>query len=639
MKQAYEDKYMKIIQYILDKGITTHNEIAAMMNVSTKTVRKYLEGVQDILMQTNLSLSIKPSEGVTIIGEKEEIKQLLNHLNIKPVDSIEDREMFVYSQLLNSNGYVKIQDLADKLHVSRTTMEHTMREVRKTFAKNNLEIISNRNGLKLKANENDRRKLMSNVINYYWGGVRATKKKKQSLKLNIIMSAGTKDFINFNTLDKVADILNNFIEKSGLNVTDYEYQSLAIHLVIAIERIKQDFYIDKPIEEEETLLSSSLLLINVLEEVFHIHIPKYEQEYINIHISAIEKNTLNSKAAANVDVLDLSTQLRSLIIKTLDTYHPDQELIKNLIVHLNAAVKRLQLGLNIYNPYTDKIRTTFQRSFEVAVELTGELEKVFKIHLNDDEIAYITLHIQAFFDREPAIVKKVVLVCSSGYGTSKLLEQRLKKTFSKKLMITKVLSLRELQHTDLSEELIISTIPIENSPVPVVVVSPLMTEHDIKLVEEQVGNKFERSYIAFRELIKQELLFFSEEVETMESVLQTISNQLIQLGYARDGVFESALKRENLSSTAMGIFAMPHAEVDYNVQPSISIYINSTGITWGDEKVHIVFFFALNRNVKDSINEVYAFFNELVSNYSVMKRLVAARDENDIQSLLKEISL
>ncbi|WP_312093523.1 BglG family transcription antiterminator [Niallia sp.] len=639
MKQAYEDKYMKIIQYILDKGITTHNEIAAMMNVSTKTVRKYLEDVQDILMQTNLSLSIKPREGVTIIGEKEEIKQLLNHLNMKPVDSIEDREMFVYSQLLNSNGYVKIQDLADKLHVSRTTMEHTMREVRKTFAKNNLEIISNRNGLKLKANENDRRKLMSNVINYYWGGVRATKKKKQSLKLNIIMSAGTKDFINFNTLDKVADILNNFIEKSGLNVTDYEYQSLAIHLVIAIERIKQDFYIDKPIEEEETLLSSSILLINELEEVFHINIPKYEQEYINIHISAIEKNTLNSKAAANVDVLDLSTQLRSLIIETLDTYHPDQELIKNLIVHLNAAVKRLQLGLNIYNPYTDKIRTTFQRSFEVAVELTGELEKVFKIHLNDDEIAYITLHIQAFFDREPAIVKKVVLVCSSGYGTSKLLEQRLKKTFSKKLMITKVLSLRELQHTDLSEELIISTIPIENSPVPVVVVSPLMTEHDIKLVEEQVGNKFERSYIAFRELIKQELLFFSEDVETMESVLQTISNQLIQLGYARDGVFESALKRENLSSTAMGIFAMPHAEVDYNVQPSISIYINSTGIAWGDEKVHIVFFFALNRTVKDSINEVYAYFNELVSNYSVMKRLVAARDENDIQSLLKEISL
>lgn len=108
MKQAYEDKYRKIIQFILDKGITTHNEIAAMMNVSTKTVRKYLEDVQDILIQTNLSLSIKPREGVTIIGEKEEIKQLLNHLNMKPVDSIEDREMFVYSQLLNSDGYVKI---------------------------------------------------------------------------------------------------------------------------------------------------------------------------------------------------------------------------------------------------------------------------------------------------------------------------------------------------------------------------------------------------------------------------------------------------------------------------------------------------------------------------------------------------
>lgn len=135
--QTQEEKYIKIIQFILDKEVTTYKEIAAMMNVSAKTVSKYLEDVQDILMQTKLSLSIRPREGVTILGDKNEIKQLLNHLNMKSMDLIEDRQVLLYSELLNTNGYVKIQDLADKFHVSRTAMENTMREVRKKFAKNN----------------------------------------------------------------------------------------------------------------------------------------------------------------------------------------------------------------------------------------------------------------------------------------------------------------------------------------------------------------------------------------------------------------------------------------------------------------------------------------------------------------------
>lgn len=638
MKQAYEDKYLKIIQLILDRGVTTYKEIAAMLSVSTKTVSKYLEDVQDMLRTTDLSLSIKPREGVSIIGDKEDMQQLLGHLNMKAVDSIEDREMFVYSQLLNYSGYIKIQDLADQLHVSRTTMEQTMRAVRKTLAKNNVNIISNRNGLKLETNENERRKLMSKVVNYYWGGVRATKAKKQNLKLNIIMSTGTKDMLNFDTLDKVADLLNDFIETSELSLTDYEYQSLAIHLVIAIERIKQDFYIEKPINQDVALLPSAITLINALETVFQITIPKYEQEYINIHIAAIEKNTLNSKATTNVDVLDMSAQLRTLILQTLDAYQPDQELIQNLIVHLNAAVKRLQLGLNIYNPYTDKIRTSFQRAFEVAIELTSDLEKAFDIHLNDDEIAYITLHIQAFYDRKPDSVKKVALVCSSGYGTSKLLEQRLQKIFAEKITITNVLSLRELQYTDLSEDLIISTIPIENCPVPVVVVSPLMTEIDIQRVEKQFSTAFEQAHEAFCTLLSSELLFFSDQQgETMKHVLHTISAKLIQQNYATEDVLTSAINREKLSSTAMGIFAMPHATVADDKQPSISIYINSKGITWGDQCVNIIFFFALNQTVKDSINEVYAFFNELVSNHTIMKELIDAKDEADIQSLLKEV--
>lgn len=39
---------------------------------------------------------------------------------------------------------------------------------------------------------------------------------------------------------KVLNALNQFKKISGLKMSDYEYQSLAIHLTIAIERIKRN---------------------------------------------------------------------------------------------------------------------------------------------------------------------------------------------------------------------------------------------------------------------------------------------------------------------------------------------------------------------------------------------------------------
>lgn len=635
----FEDKYIKIIRFIHEREVTTYGEIADMLHVSTKTVGKYIEDVQGILNGGGLTLSIKPGHGVSILDAKEKVQDFFNHLSIKSVDTIEDREIYVYSQLLNTNEYLKIQDLADYMYVSRATMEKTIREVRKKFLQENIQIVSTHKGLKLQATEKQRRKLMSSVINYYWGGVRATQDMAEELKVNISMLNHTKDIVDLENLDKISTILNRFIELSELNITDYEYQSLVIHLVIAMERITKNFYIDQPIQAGGILLPNATLLISLLEKYLEIEIPKYEKEYINIHISAIEKNTLNTKDEINIEVLDLSERLKNILMIVLAMYLPDEELIKNLIVHLNAAVKRLQLGLNIHNPYTDKIRTTFPHSFEVAVEIIGALEKEFDIVFNDDEIAYVSLHIQTFFDREPNI-KNVVVVCSSGYGTSKLLEQRLKQHFAKRINITKVLSLRELQTTDVTEQLIISTIPIENSIVPVVVVSPLMMDKDIQKIEPYLGMKNKKTYEIFASLIKKEFIFLStKKNETQNHVLQVISNQLLDLGYAFTGVLESAKNREHLSSTAMGMFAMPHADIKYIHSPCISIYINSHGISWGNQKVQLVFFFALNTQVKTDINEIYAFFNELVSNHSIMKKLVEVQNIKEIETLLKEANV
>ena len=127
---------------------------------------------------------------------------------------------------------------------------------------------------------------------------------------------------------------------------------------------------------EKEILENTSYLIDMLEQAFHFNIPKYEQEYIDIHISAIEKNAMNHNLSeTTLPNLDLGEQLKQLVLDELNEFHADAELINNLVLHLNAAVKRLRLGVNIHNPYTEKIKSSFKQAFFLSVNLLEKIEE------------------------------------------------------------------------------------------------------------------------------------------------------------------------------------------------------------------------------------------------------------------------
>ncbi len=55
------------------------------------------------------------------------------------------------------------------------------------------------------------------------------------------------------------------------------------------------------------------------------------------------------------------------------------------------------MGLSINNPYTDEIRQNFPQAFDQAVLLKPVLENQYQIQMNEDELAFISLHFEAFF--------------------------------------------------------------------------------------------------------------------------------------------------------------------------------------------------------------------------------------------------
>ncbi len=139
----------------------------------------------------------------------------------------------------------------------------------------------------------------------------------------------------------------------------------------------------------------------------------------------------------------------------------------------------------------------------------------------------------------------MILVCSSGYGTSKLLEQRINNGFADMVEIEDVLSINELQDRKVTDELVISTIPIENTNFPVIVVSPLMLGADVRKVKQYLQLN-EQTEDAFLNLLDKRFCFFTHQIKDNQvNVLNIITKKLVKENYAKEGILEGAIKREN----------------------------------------------------------------------------------------------
>lgn len=110
---------------------------------------------------------------------------------------------------------------------------------------------------------------------------------------------------------------------------------------------------------------------------------------------------------------------------------------------------------------------------------------------------------------------------------------------------------------------------------------------------------------AFMSLISRNLIFISNKNQTRDAVINYIAERLQKEGYAETGIGKAAIEREKLASTAIHVVSTPHAPVKYVKRPAIAIYIDNKGILWQGKNIKVVFFLALNQEVKENIEKKF----------------------------------
>ncbi|MGO3111070.1 MAG: BglG family transcription antiterminator [Latilactobacillus curvatus] len=581
----------------------------------------------------NVKLVRKPNDGIYFTGD---VAALTNHLEKEANDrpqSKEERCHCILAKLLLGSASITIQQLSNTLYVSRSTVENDLKKVKQKLAQFGLQLAITHTGLSLIGSEHQKRQATVELISQYWGKRTEAKELNGQLVRHVQLPDNLNQLFEPALIKNILTALTELIEKSTLSFTDYEFQSLAIHLMMPAPTGGSNGA--QPVVTP--FIAETQLLVQILERRFELTIPDFEQEYLNRHLVTVQSKDTSVQTIQTE--LRQSVGLPQLLRQQLAQLAVDEELIQGLAVHLSSALRRLAMGLSINNPCTDEIRQNFPQAFDQAVLLKPVLENQYQIQMNEDELAFISLHFEAFFERHSEDARlSVVVVCSSDIGTSQLLGQRLAKTFAQELRITRIIALGELLATPIKESLVISTIAIKGLSVPVIEVSPLLNRHDIGIIRQMITEQPTPTNHLVA-LLQPELTIVTQEQLTDQGAIELIGQRLIDQGYAKPTVVQAALAREALASTALGRVALPHADSQLITKPAIGLLIAPQSINWQhNDKVQLVFFMALNETVHGQMRAIYHDLDQLIETPRLLKQVAQASDGAAALAILAQLN-
>lgn len=155
----------------------------------------------------------------------------------------------------------------------------------------------------------------------------------------------------------------------------------------------------------------------------------------------------------------------------------------------------------------------------------------------------------------------------------------------RQLEIVDIISFIALEEKSLGDiDIIISTVPIKSS-VPVLIISPILTQNDIKRLDKFIDN-FEntnnkQNYL--EEIFDQDLLFLNKKISSKEGAIRFLCNELIKRDIVEEPYLASMLQREKMSSTEVGSgVAIPHGEPKFVRNSRLALLTLNETLVWDD---------------------------------------------------------
>lgn len=617
-------KELRVLNKMLKKPCITSREVEGILGVSNKTARKMIALLNDEIVLNGAEITAKPGKGYSLIVHKNaafekflEVNQIIDAANT------ENRSEFLIRLFIDTEEYLKVEELADMLYISQKGVSKSLKEAEHYLHEFDLNIIRKPHyGMRVDGKEYDIRRCLSSM-------------------------AGENDFtaIDKNIIEAVDKVFkNNEVKMSEMALT-----SFLISLQITVDRVKKGKLVEMDPARFEISMHSQLRhdiqtakeCVKALEEEYQLLFPEDEINYIALNIMDKKYYENNGSLVINEEINLLVTEILDSIYKTygLD-FRKDLDFYMMLVKHLIPLRLRLLYGTMIKNPILEEVKGKYPFAWSIASGLNHIIKKHYDRMMSDDELGYIAIAVQLAIDKHKKQVdnrKNILLVCAAGNVFSRFLKYRFQELFKDCIEQAYTCDYSDLRDYDFSKiDYVFSTVPLDISlPVPIYKVEYFPDESemgDIRTVLQKPASIIEKYF--------SEKLFLTEvEAENKSEVIRQICNHIAKAVNVPEDFYDLVMKRESLLQTAMGgQVAVPHPHHTVTDQTLICVAILKNPIYWNKtDKVKVVFLISISQNDMDDMENFYSDFFKLALTKENIDSIVKSQTYENLMSIVRSI--
>lgn len=461
---------------ILDKMVSqpTYSlvDMRSELDISLQTLQKSIQQLNDVLAP-NIQIISQDDLLMLEVYDYTELERILSGSLKQESDfnSSSKRIAYLLKRLIESTSPLLIDDLAEEVGVSRSTLNKDLKQVKSLAESYSITISGKPNrGLEVLGSELNLRLLYIHQVAPYF--------EERTL------TEATSSFLETLVQDyKIPKETQELLRKT---------------ISIMVERIHTSKVLNCPIPYYKNDLTETPLaekLIYHIEMTYKISLSQFEIDFLCFPFNVRFIDTLSKPSYQSEQVANIFQGIVKKVKETMLVHFDDEELFEEIKSHLGALINRLIFHVQANDIFHGEVQTQYPFAFEMAKIAGEELSAILGSELELSEIGYLALYFEMILRKQNSVVngsrKQIAVVCTTGRGTAAMIIQQLRRVLGNDVDIT------QYSEEDFNVELnqdyfaIFTTVPLKykDSKSPVIQVNHLFDDQWLQ-EEWQKANAF-----------------------------------------------------------------------------------------------------------------------------------------------------
>lgn len=487
MKEILKARQAEILKCLITSS--TPLEIGFFMekfHKGERTVRYDIGQLKEMCGRHQIDVCYLTKKGYYIpASQKAECSQLILQCEVETKEGLigssdEERFQRIFLYLFVRRCHVTAEKIAETYYLSRSTLTRFLGKM-ESYYENQFFLGARKSlGYRLEGDELALRRIAARIVSARFKGSYTAE------DWYMLLPEELKGRIQLNDIMEISKRIRQMNARYNIWISNAAYLNLLSYCIVRQIRLqgkKGKAENAAAVTEEKTYAQELLRELSARPE------EKNGQELFWLSEILADNGIFTEGSMIEDEVLDrLLTRMTAFIEERegKNKFHLKQ-LYQDLFGHLkNVLSLNLSGRQEEENSYIlEEVREYYDSYYQLAKECATILKEETGIVPNTTEVCYLAVYLYKNSIHTEEARKNVLVVCATGKGLSHLLTLRIKNVFPSLEVVGQVSPYQLSRASDLKDvDFVISTVPLENTVVPVVKISRILSEEDIKRIKD-----------------------------------------------------------------------------------------------------------------------------------------------------------